>query len=60
MAEDFYLLVARMRFYQQQYIRTRAAFSLEQAKKYEQKVDKHLTSLEPLTETLTINIKLKK
>lgn len=39
---EFITLVARMRFFQGQYFRSRSMFSLEQSKKYENLVDAKL------------------
>jgi len=39
---DFLTLVARMRFFQGQYFRSRSKWSLDQAKKYEALVDHKL------------------
>lgn len=39
---DFLTLVARMRFFQSQYFRSRSMFSLEQSRKYESLVDAKL------------------
>lgn len=59
-APDLLTLVARLRFFQKQYLRTRAAFSLQEVRKLEQKIDALLDSQEPPSETLTINLKIKK
>ena len=57
---DFMTLVARLRFFQKQYLRTRAAYSLEQVKKLEQKIDSLLETYDQPSETFTINLKIKK
>lgn len=42
---DFATLVARLRYFQQQYFRSRSAFTLAQCKKYEQLVDAYLDTI---------------
>jgi hypothetical protein len=44
-AEQFYTLVARLRYFQQQYFRSRSAWTLEQCKKYESLVDTYLDNI---------------
>jgi hypothetical protein len=49
---DFLNLVAKMRFFQSQFIRCRSTWSLEQAKKFEHEVD---SQLESISNQLAIN-----
>ena len=43
---EFVTLVARMRFFQNQYIRCRSSFSLTMAKRYENEVDEQINELD--------------
>jgi len=43
---DFITMVAKMRFFQNQYIRNRSQWSLDQAKKYENLVDQALDKID--------------
>ena len=42
---EFATLVARLRYFQQQYFRSRSAWTLDQCKKYEQLVDNYLDTI---------------
>ena len=44
-ALDFATLVARLRYFQQQYYRSRSAWTLEQCRKYEMLVDQYLETI---------------
>lgn len=65
---DFATLVARLRYFQHQYYRSKSAWTLEQCKKYEKLVDAYLDTIgnelrienpEKHTKFITVTIKSK-